>query len=163
MDPLGTNMYLLKRYRPSDSFCTFISESVKYTQMSMEATITIHSNWINLPMCFISDTHSVCKYKVHYYLPSSPATYLHLFWEKLMNSHAVNLTDSTLRIVMRTNMAAPISRYRSRSKRFTIMWGVSPQPPPVRSIHLDDATAATGQRRQCAHNTPATGGEERES
>ncbi len=30
-------------------------------------------------------------------------------------------------------------------------------------IHLDDATAATGQRRQCAHHTPATGGEERES
>ncbi len=43
------------------------------------------------------------------------------------------------------------------------MWGgVSPQPPPVCSIHLDDATAATGQRRQCAHHTPATGGEERE-
>ncbi len=48
-------------------------------------------------------------------------------------------------------------------KRFTIMWGgVSPQPPPVCSIHLDDATAATGQRRQCAHHTPATGEEERE-
>ncbi len=47
-------------------------------------------------------------------------------------------------------------------KRFTIMWGVSLQPPPVCSIHLDDATAATGQRRQCAHHTPATGGEERE-
>ncbi len=32
-------------------------------------------------------------------------------------------------------------------KRFTIMWGgVSAQPPPVCSIHLDDATAATGQR-----------------
>ncbi len=46
-------------------------------------------------------------------------------------------------------------------KRFTIMWGVTPQPPPVCSIHLDDATAATGQRRQCAHHTPATGGEER--
>ncbi len=52
-------------------------------------------------------------------------------------------------------------------KRFTIMCvcvcggGVSPQPPPVCSIHLDDATAATGQRRQCAHHTPATGGEER--
>ncbi len=29
-------------------------------------------------------------------------------------------------------------------KCFTIMWGVSPQPPPVCSIHLDDATAATG-------------------
>ncbi len=27
MDP---NMYHLKRYRPSDSFCTFISESVPY-------------------------------------------------------------------------------------------------------------------------------------
>ncbi len=40
--------------------------------------------------------------------------------------------------------------------------GVSLQPPPVCSIHLDDATAATGQRRQCAHHTPATGGEERE-
>ncbi len=37
--------------------------------------------------------------------------------------------------------------------------GVSPQPPPVCSIHLDDATAATGQRRQCAHHTPAAGGE----
>ncbi len=33
-------------------------------------------------------------------------------------------------------------------KNFTIMLGgVSPQPPPVCSIHLDDdATAATGQR-----------------
>ncbi len=41
--------------------------------------------------------------------------------------------------------------------------GVSPQPPPVCSIHLDDATAATGQRHQCAHHTPATGGEKRES
>ncbi len=50
-------------------------------------------------------------------------------------------------------------------KRFTIMGGggVSPQPPPVCSIHLDDATAATGQRRQCTHHTPATGGEQRES
>ncbi len=48
-------------------------------------------------------------------------------------------------------------------KRFTIMWGVSPQPPPVCSIHLDDATAATVQWCQCAHHTPATGGEERES
>ncbi len=49
------------------------------------------------------------------------------------------------------------------TKHFTIMWGGgSLQPPPVCSIHLDDATAATGQRRQCAHHTPATGGEERE-
>ncbi len=50
-------------------------------------------------------------------------------------------------------------------KHFTIMWGGggSPQPPPVCSIHLDDATAATEQQHQCAHHTPATGGEERES
>ncbi len=40
--------------------------------------------------------------------------------------------------------------------------GVSPQPPPVCSIYLNDATAATGQRLQCSHHTPATGGEERE-
>ncbi len=46
-------------------------------------------------------------------------------------------------------------------KHFTITWGVSPQSPPVSSIHLDDATAATEQQRQCAHHTPATGGEER--
>ncbi len=31
------------------------------------------------------------------------------------------------------------------------------------AVHLDDATAATGQQRQCAHHTPATGGEELES
>ncbi len=45
-------------------------------------------------------------------------------------------------------------------KRFTIMCvgggGISPQPPPVCSIHLEDATAATGQRHQCAP-TPNTG------
>ncbi len=55
--------------------------------------------------------------------------------------------------------------------------GISPQPPPVCSIHLDDATAATGQQHQCATGgeervivpikcmlspKPATGGEERE-
>ncbi len=45
---------------------------------------------------------------------------------------------------------------------FTIMSGVSPQPPPVCSIHLDNVTAVTAQQ-QCAHHTPATGGEERES
>ncbi len=37
--------------------------------------------------------------------------------------------------------------------------GFSPQPPPVCSIHLDDATAVTEQRHQYAHHTPATGGE----
>jgi len=28
MHPLGTKVYLLKRDRPSDSFCTFFSEGV---------------------------------------------------------------------------------------------------------------------------------------
>jgi len=37
--------------------------------------------------------------------------------------------------------------------------GVFPQPPPVCGIHLDDATAATGQRHQYTYHTPATGGE----
>ncbi len=32
MDLLGTNLYLLKWYCPSDSFCTFISESVRLNQ-----------------------------------------------------------------------------------------------------------------------------------
>ncbi len=32
MDLLGTNLYLLKWYCPSDSFCTFISESVMLNQ-----------------------------------------------------------------------------------------------------------------------------------
>jgi len=33
MQPLGTKVYLLKRYRPSDSFCTFLSESVCWTKI----------------------------------------------------------------------------------------------------------------------------------
>jgi len=28
VQPLGTKVYLLKRYSPSDSFCTFFSQSV---------------------------------------------------------------------------------------------------------------------------------------
>ncbi len=48
-------------------------------------------------------------------------------------------------------------------KRFKIMWGVSPQPPPVCSIHLYDATAATGQRRQCAQPPHQLQVERRES
>ncbi len=70
----------------------------------------------------------------------------HLFYEWMMH-----LYSSLLCIVV-------------HPKCFTIMGGgVSPQPPPVCSIHLDDATAATGQWHQCAHtHTPATGGEERE-
>ncbi len=51
---------------------------------------------------------------------------------------------------------------RTHKALYNHVGGVSPQPPPVCSIHLDDATAATGQRRQCAHHTPATGGEERD-
>ncbi len=42
-------------------------------------------------------------------------------------------------------------------KRFTIMWGGG----LFSSIHLDDATAATEQLRQCVRHTPATVGEKR--
>ncbi len=47
MDPLGTNMYLLKRYRPSDSFCTFISESVETENVSRmyDFTAAHHPRW----------------------------------------------------------------------------------------------------------------------
>ncbi len=66
---------------------------------------------------------------------------------EVMNEWMMHLYSALLYIVV-------------HQKRFTIMWGggVSTQPPPMCSIHLDDATAATGQRHQCA-----TGGEERES
>jgi len=32
MQPLGTKVYLLKRYSSSDSFCTFLSESARFPQ-----------------------------------------------------------------------------------------------------------------------------------
>lgn len=41
-------------------------------------------------------------------------------------------------------------------KRVTIMRGLSSQPPE------DDALTATVQQHQCAHHTPAIGGQERE-
>ncbi len=41
-----------------------------------------------------------------------------------------------------------------------IVRGISPHPPPVCGIHLDDATADIV--RQNAPHTPATGGEETE-
>jgi len=48
-------------------------------------------------------------------------------------------------------------------KCFTIKpGGLSSQPLPVCSIHLDDVTAATLQWRKCAHLTPAIGGEKSE-
>ncbi len=67
-----------------------------------------------------------------------------------MNEWMVHLYSTLLCIVV-------------QPKRFKSCGGVSPQPPPVCSIHLDDPTTVTGQQRQCAHHTPATGGEERES
>jgi len=36
MQPLGTKVYLLKRYSPSDSFCTFFSESV-WTKLQLKS------------------------------------------------------------------------------------------------------------------------------
>ncbi len=79
--------------------------------------------------------------------------YINTLMNEWMNASMMHLYSAVLCIAV-------------HPKHFTIMWGgggVSPQPPPVSSIHLADATAATGQRRQYAHHTPATGGEERES
>jgi len=44
MYPLGTKVYLLKRYCPSDSFCTFFSES---DQIATSADIVQGGN--NMP------------------------------------------------------------------------------------------------------------------
>jgi len=38
MQPLGTKVYFLKRYSPSDSFCTFFSESALYLIKKIVAT-----------------------------------------------------------------------------------------------------------------------------
>ncbi len=47
-------------------------------------------------------------------------------------------------------------------KRFTIMWGGLSSTTALQHP-LEWCDAATGQRHQCAHHTPATGKEERES
>jgi len=39
IQPLGTKVYLLKRYSPSDSFCTFFSESV--TAQNARSRLTV--------------------------------------------------------------------------------------------------------------------------
>ncbi len=42
MNHLGTKVYLLKRYHPSDSFCTFFSESVElYTERAIVKTVSL--------------------------------------------------------------------------------------------------------------------------
>jgi len=43
MQPSGTKVYLLKSYSPSDSFCTFFSESVvaSYSTICIKGTIKI--------------------------------------------------------------------------------------------------------------------------
>jgi len=38
MHPLGTKVYLMKRYRPSDSFRTFFSESVEIHKSKKKGT-----------------------------------------------------------------------------------------------------------------------------
>ncbi len=86
-------------------------------------------------------------------------TYIYIFFIKIFESvWLIEVGTDFCYIFTHRNIAS------KSLKRFTIMGGgggVSPQPPPVCSIHLDDATAASGQRRQCAHHTPATGWEER--
>ncbi len=93
---------------------------------------------------------------------------LQLVWCYQVNSHAVykkinkSINQSIKPHEWMKHLYSALLCIAVHPKCFTIMWGgVSPQPPPLCSIHLDDMTAATAQRRQCAHHTPATGGEER--
>ncbi len=110
-------------------------------------SITANLSQINFPI--IKTKHfKVTKYKKVWQIFRPKLVkikYLSLFYEWLMHMYSALLC-----IVV-------------HSKHFTIMWGVSHQPPPVCSIHLDDTTAVTGKRCQCAHHKSATGGEERES
>jgi len=57
MHPLGTKVYHLKMYRPSDSFCTFFSESEAKTNRSCKqpwATVPI---FLPIPLIH-TDTHT---------------------------------------------------------------------------------------------------------
>jgi len=47
MQPLGTKVYLLKRYSPSDSFCTFFSESLRWGYRALQTGIVLHFK----PLC----------------------------------------------------------------------------------------------------------------
>jgi len=42
MQPLGTKAYLLKRYSPSDSFCTFFSESARWCSQTTAVPVGLH-------------------------------------------------------------------------------------------------------------------------
>ncbi len=50
MDPLGKNTYFLKRYDPSDSFGTFISESVSdlYICYGLSFSVTFYFRNVKL-------------------------------------------------------------------------------------------------------------------
>ena len=84
----------------------------------MEATITIHSNLICRCVLFISDTHSVSNYKVHSILHPVHRPLITCISGEIDELTAVNPTDRTLWTAARTNMAAPVSHYRSRSRSF---------------------------------------------
>jgi len=44
MHPLGTKVYLLKRYSPRDSFCTFFSESVEELELLKQQHYTLKTD-----------------------------------------------------------------------------------------------------------------------
>ncbi len=108
------------------------------------------------------------------WLPGCCYAVAKVFWVSISNCYAVTRIFWVIGKVLlcswyewMMHLCSALLCIAVHPKRFTIMCvcvgGVFSQSPPVCSIHLDDVTAATGQRRQCAHHTPATGGEERES
>jgi len=72
VQPLGTKVYLLKRYSPSDSFCTFFSESVLCMYNFCLWTVTVFSSllWVEYsllqPTLFWQALKEVCVEKHNY-------------------------------------------------------------------------------------------------
>ncbi len=98
--------------------------------------------------------HHCARFKVLYYLSHTKS---HLCWVQKRSSPVTRiqtyLNEWMLHLYIALFCVLPYTQSALQSCK-----GVSPQPP-VCSIHLDDVTAATGQRRQCALHTPDTGGE----
>jgi len=58
MHPLGTKVYLLKRYRPSDRFCTFFSETIVYQQKHTKINMSFVQT--NKQASFVLNTNKCC-------------------------------------------------------------------------------------------------------
>jgi len=62
MHPLGKKVYLLKRYSPSDSFCTFFSESDSVHPLTgLTVNTVLLSSWALSSFLFFYSMFSILK------------------------------------------------------------------------------------------------------